>query len=267
MPPSLDPHVLAYYEQGREDARLAPVAGNEADSRLEFWRTQDVLRRALPAPPARVLDVGGASGRHAAWLRADGYDVELLDPVPLHVRQARAKGIPAREGDARQLPEDDDSFDVVLVLGPLYHLPARADRVRALAEARRVVRPGGLVAAATINRWAVLHDGLLKGFFFEAHRREHTMKVLRTGHQDSSTDLFTVAYFHDPAEIPGEFADAGLSRPVPHGLEGAAWLTGGMRERLDDPEQRAVVLDALREVETEPALLGVSGHVLTTARA
>ncbi|MFI9597462.1 class I SAM-dependent methyltransferase [Nonomuraea sp. NPDC052265] len=83
--------VLAYYAQGLEHDRL-----REGRGRLEFWRTQDVLRRTLPPPPARVLDVGGGTGVHAEWLLADGYEVELLDPVPLHVeRAARVPGLRA----------------------------------------------------------------------------------------------------------------------------------------------------------------------------
>ncbi|WP_220134746.1 methyltransferase domain-containing protein [Nonomuraea soli] len=69
--------LLAYYEQDREHSRLREERG-----RLEFWRTQDVLRRVLPPAPARVLDVGGGTGVHAELLAADGYDVELLDPHP-----------------------------------------------------------------------------------------------------------------------------------------------------------------------------------------
>jgi SAM-dependent methyltransferase len=267
MESTLHPEIRAYYEQGGEDARLSPDPGRRADNRLEFWRTQDVLRRVLPPPPARVLDVGGGSGVHAAWLRADGYHVELLDPVPLHVRQARRKGIPARPGDARELPEADDSFDAVLLLGPLYHLPDRAERVRALAEAGRVARPGGVVAAATISRWAALHDGMLQGYFFDPERRPETLRTMRTGHHRADTGMFTEAYFHDPAGIPGEFAEAGLADPVVRALEGAAWLVAGMADRLDDAGQRAMVLDALRAVEREPSLLGVSGHLLTTATA
>ncbi|WP_049579103.1 class I SAM-dependent methyltransferase [Streptomyces sp. SBT349] len=265
MEPVLDPDVLAFYERGGEETRLSQEPGGPADSRLEFLRTRDVLRRVLPAPPARVFDVGGAAGAHAVWLAADGYEVELLDPVPLHVRQARAKGIAARQGDARRLPRRDASFDAVLMLGPLYHLPERADRVLALAEARRVARPGGLVAAATISRWAPLHDGLVRGFLFAPGRLDATLETLRTGHQDGGTGLFTEAYFHDPADIAGEFAEAGLGAPVTYGLEGAAWLPGGMRDRLDDPEQREAVLTALRVVETEPSLLGASAHLLSVA--
>ena len=112
-----------------------------------------LLERFLPAPPARVLDIGGASGVYASWLSGRGYQVHLIDPVPLHREQAMADGrFSVASGDARHLAEDDGSYDAVLLLGPLYHLTDRTDRVGALAEARRVTRPGGIVAAAVISR-------------------------------------------------------------------------------------------------------------------
>ena len=108
-----------------------------------------LLERFLPAPPSRVLDVGGASGLYASWLSGRGYHVHLIDPVPLHREQATTDGrFSVAPGDARHLAEDDASYDAVLLLGPLYHLTERTDRVRTLAEARRVTRPG-----ATTRHW------------------------------------------------------------------------------------------------------------------
>src|SRR5204862_5703302 len=89
----------------------------------------------------------------------------LVDPCPLHVAEARAtlRSGTARVGDARGLDEPDASFDAVLLLGPLYHLPERDDRLAALREARRVVRPGGQVFAAAISRCASAFDGMARG--------------------------------------------------------------------------------------------------------
>lgn len=262
--PSLREEILAYYEQGKEDARLRQGAG-----RLEFWRTQDILRRLLPAAPARVLDVGGGTGIHAEWLARDGYEVEVVDPVPMHVeRSGRLPGVTARLGDARALPAEDAAYDVVLFLGPLYHLPERPDRVRALTEARRAVRPGGVVVAATINRFAGLNDTLLQGNYFIPERRTRVDAVSTDGrHRCSSEDPhFTTAYFADPAEVPQEFTEAGLEHEGQYGVEGVAWLMGAVEEWLDDPERREAVLAATRRIESEPSLLGASGHVLTAGR-
>ncbi|WP_371663584.1 class I SAM-dependent methyltransferase [Streptomyces sp. NBC_00280] len=261
-PPAVPEEILAFYAQGNEDARIRQGSG-----RLEFWRTQDVLRRLLPAVPARVLDVGGGSGVHAEWLARDGYEVELVDPVPLHVDQARRlPGVIARIGDARALPAEDASRDVVLMLGPLYHLPERPDRVRALAEAYRVVRPGGLVVAATINRHTALHGLLRQELYFDPAHRARTDGVSTHGRHGTDHGTFTTAYLAEPTEVPAEFTEAGLVPEGQYGLEGVAWLMGGVEQWLDDPERREAVMSATRRIESEPALLGASGHVLTVGR-
>ncbi|MEV2209917.1 methyltransferase domain-containing protein [Streptomyces sp. NPDC050997] len=262
--PSVREEILAYYAQGNEDARL-----REGSGRLEFWRTQDVLRRLMPEAPARVLDVGGGSGVHAEWLARDGYQVDLVDPVPLHLEQAaRLPGVTARPGDARALPAEDASYDVVLLLGPLYHLTERADRVQALAQAHRVVRPGGPVVAATINRFAGLHDLLRQERYFNPQQRARTDAAAADGrHRHHAEDgLFTVAYFARPEEPLAEFTDAGLTVEGQYGVEGVAWLMDGVEDWLDDPERREAVLAATRRIESDPTLLGASGHLLTAGR-
>ncbi|MET7483780.1 methyltransferase domain-containing protein [Streptomyces sp. NPDC005538] len=259
--PSVREEILAYYARGEEDGRL-----RQGSNRLELWRTQDVLRRLLPTAPAKVLDVGGGSGIHADWLARDGYEVDLVDPVPLHLEQAaRVPGITVRAGDARALAAEDASYDVVLLLGPLYHLPERADRLRALSEARRVVRPGGLVVAATINRFAGLHDMLLQEWYFDPVRRANTDAISDHG-RNGGDGPFTTAYFAQPHEAPEEFTESDLTVEGQYGVEGVAWLMGGVEGWLDDPDRREAVLAAIRRTESEPTLLGTSGHLLTAGR-
>jgi len=125
--PELSPAVLAFYrDRYDEEQRLV----SSPHGQLEFRRTQQLLRRYLPPPPAAsVLDVGGGTGIHARWLAQDGYDVHLVDPVPDHVMKAsRHPGFTAQIGDARALPVASKSVDVVLLLGPLYHLIEAVDR-------------------------------------------------------------------------------------------------------------------------------------------
>jgi SAM-dependent methyltransferase len=154
--------VLAYYATEVETDRLSRGQGA-----LEFARTKEIVSRFLPERAA-IADVGGAVGAYAEWLTEQGHDVDLVDPAPLHVDLARERaGHPPRfrvqAADARSLPFDDESFEAVLLLGPLYHLGERAERAKALAEAARVCRRGGLVVAAAISRYAPLLDAIARG--------------------------------------------------------------------------------------------------------
>src|SRR5579863_1273965 len=151
----VDPAIESYCDTGYEHARLFP-GGRPA---LEYVRSVELLDRLLPAPPAQLLDVGGGPGTYAVPLAGRGYRVHLVDPVLLHVEQARqaARTVPAgftaAVGDARQLAEPDRSQDAVLLFGPLYHLTDPADRQQALAEAARVLRPGGRLLAVAVSRF------------------------------------------------------------------------------------------------------------------
>lgn len=256
------PPVRAYYERGGELDRLD--AGNGL---LEFLRTQDVLRRVLPSPPAGVLDVGGGAGVHARWLAGDGYQVRLVDPIALHVEHAATiPGVDAVLGDARRLREPDDAYQATLLLGPLYHLIERDERVAALREAARVTAPGGVVVAATISRYAGLYDTLIRGWYLDPEVRRTVEAELVTGvHESTRPDLFTLAYFHHPDEIAAEFAAAGLTGATRYAVEAGASMFAVGSGWLDGGERTATLLEGLRSVECEPSLLGASSHLLTVA--
>ena len=258
----LRPEVLEYYRRGGERGRLSTGAG-----RLEFLRTSDVLTRTLPPAPAEVLDVGGATGVYAAPLAQAGYRVTVVDPVPEHVAvSGELPGVRAVVGDARDLPAGDASADVVLLLGPLYHLQERPDRLAAWREAARVVRPGGVVVAATISRFASLFDGFVKGFFRDPGFGPLVERALAEGRHGNPREVprwFTSAYFHRPEELPVEVAEAGLVLRRLVAVEGPLWMSpAALADFLDDP---ALLLDRLRAVEDEPSLLGASSHLLTVA--
>jgi SAM-dependent methyltransferase len=261
--------VVHHYEGAREEDRLA---GGLAE--LELERTREILGRYLPPPPARVLDVGGGTGVHADWLLDAGYDVHLVDLTARHVGEALARladrGLTAEVGDARDLPVDDGRADVVLLLGPLYHLVDRGGRVAALEEARRAVAPGGLVAVAAISRFASLFDGLAREFLFELEFRTIVRRDLADGRHENPgrhPHWFTTAYFHRPEELADEIAAAGLALQALVGVEGMAGWLGHLGERWGDYASRNVILEAARLVEAEPALLGLSAHLLAVARA
>ncbi|MGZ8786296.1 MAG: class I SAM-dependent methyltransferase, partial [Acidimicrobiia bacterium] len=138
--------IISHYEVYDETNRQIQ------DHPLEFLRTAEIIERSLNPPPGVIVDIGGGPGVYAAWLAGLGYRVHLFDLVPRHVEAAlRASdmgNLTAEIADARAVPMSDASADVVLLLGPLYHLVAREDRITALREAKRILRPGGTVFAA-----------------------------------------------------------------------------------------------------------------------
>lgn len=262
-----DDAVLRHYETTTEEDRISSGIGQ-----LELLRVQEVLGRHLPPPPARILDVGGATGIHARWLAQRGYEVRVIDIAPRHVEKAADElgplGVTARLGDARSLPEPDGAADVVLLFGPLYHLTERSDRLLALGEARRVVRPGGVVAVAAVNRFASLFDGLARGYLFDPEFVRIAERDLEEGQHRNPGDRphwFTTAYFHHPNELWGEVSEAGLAVTELVGVEGmAGWLVQ-LAERWDNPEDRERILWSARAVEHEPSLAGLSAHLLLVA--
>jgi SAM-dependent methyltransferase len=265
----LDPAITDHYQTGYERAR---VAGG--DPALEFVRSLELLERLLPPPPARVLDVGGGPGTYAEPLARLGYQVHLLDPVPLHVTQARelaasgpAAAFTAEAGDARELAEAGGSQDAVLLFGPLYHLTGAAARGRALAEARRVLRPGGRLLAVGISRFASLLDGLSRGWLDNPEFRPIVERDLTDGQHRNpdpvgQPQFFTTAYFHTPDGLAAEIGQAGFGGVAVFGVEGPGWW---LRERWPDPRWREQILVTARAVETEPSLLGGSPHLIAAA--
>lgn len=262
----LESEIEMYYERGGERERLT----RNARGRLEFARTQDLLRRLLPGTALDVLDIGGATGVHAKWLAEDGHRVQLVDPVASQVAMAaELPGVTAVVGDARELPCEDASFDAVLLMGPLYHLTERDERVRAIAEARRCARPGGIVAAATINRTAGWNDFLLfkAGGIDKGFSEEDSLRILREGElRYFESNVFTTAYLHHPGEVAAEFAEAGLGGAAQYAVQGFPGYIPQLERLIDDEAARQHLMAGLREIETEPSLLGASNHLLTAAQ-
>jgi SAM-dependent methyltransferase len=266
----LDKNILAYYESREaEGERLVQGLG-----RLEFLRVQELVQRHLPDRPLGILDVGGAAGIHASWLAAEGHAVQLVDPVPLHIEQAAAVAgelknqFTATLGDARELPVEDGSVDVVLLFGPLYHLIDEADRLQALSEAWRVLVPGGLLFAIGISRFASLLDGLANGMLFDPEFRKIVQRDIVDGQHRNPTGRrgwFATAFFHHPDQLESEIARAGFTVHALYGVQGMAGWLRPLAERLDDPDDLEIVLESARAVESEPSLRGLSPHMLVVA--
>jgi ubiquinone/menaquinone biosynthesis C-methylase UbiE len=217
-----------------------------------------------------------AAGIYAFPLAQQGYQVRLVDPVELHLEQARAQAAKSgvalasiTRGDARKLEVPSRRADAVLLLGPLYHLVERADRLQSLREARRILKPEGVLFAAGISRFASLIDGLSRGFFRDAEFRTIIDADLASGQHRNPLkrpDYFTTAYFHEPDELATEVREAGFADVHILAVEGPAWSAADFHDVWNDPPQRQRLMEFLWRIEREPSILGASAHFLALGR-
>ncbi len=260
----LDRRIRRYYAAHfDEDARL--VSRNAA-GQVELVRVRRLVERSL-TPASSVLDVGGATGVHARWLAEQGHRVTLVDPVPEQVAAAsRIGSFSALVGDARRLEFPDGSFDAVLLFGPLYHLQSREDRLTALGEAARVLRPGGRVFAAGISRMVAATDVAVRARFGAIPGAALT-RLLETGESlpelQSTEGGFPGGHFHTAAELADELATAGFADVEVVGVEGPG--SYGLELVPPSDEVVAAALLLAERVQDHPMSADLSGHLLAIA--
>ncbi len=245
--------------------------------RTEFAVTCRVLAEFMPPPPGRVLDIGGGPGRYTIHLARLGYRPTLIDlsqrSLDLAVEKATAAGIylptPVR-GDAVLLPDrspgfpDDYSalFDAVLLMGPLYHLLDEPARAAAVDEAFRVLRPGGILFAAFLTRFAPLRDVAIHSPAWIRDNPERFRELVDNGRNpafDGST--FPDSYFAHPDEIEPFMRGRGFHTLALQGCEG---LVAGHEDGVNtlDGELWEQWVDINTRAGREPSLLGASDHLL-----
>ncbi len=261
-----EPFLDFYTNHYHEHKRLA-----SGRSQLEYARTLEIVNRYLQ-PEHAVADIGCGAGTYALWLARQGHKVSLLDPVERHIEQAReafaSNHLPLEHavvGDARALPWEDHSVDVALMLGPLYHLTEREDRLTALREAFRIVKPGGFVFAAAISRYTSVLDGFWRGYMNDPTFAAIARQDLIDGQHRNETQhpsYFTTAFFHRPEELQSEVEEAGFTPDALLGIEGPGWLIPDFASQWQDETKRASILHWMRALEAVPSLLGVSAHLM-----
>lgn len=253
----------AHYDAGNESHRLSDLS-------LERLRTESILRRYLPKGPSVILDVGGADGVYAFPLAHQGHEVHLIDPVALHIKQAQSKNKTAIKkvktvsiGDARELLIPDNFADAVLYLGPLYHLIDFEDRRRAISEAFRVLKPCGIFVAAFISKFTSMIDGVRADYFGDPAFRDIVKEDLKNGPHRNPSDhpgYFTDAFFHHPSDAIKEIGACRFHNLKCLAVEGPIWMISNLGNQLADAGKKKQILDFLEQIESDPTLIGASGH-------
>lgn len=161
-------NTLYSNSEKNEDSRLT----RSRHGQLEYLTTMNYIHKYVPSG-SKVLEVGAGTGRYSIALAKEGYDVTAVELVGnnLEILRRNAAGlenITSYQGDAEDLSLfADNSFDAVLVLGPMYHLFEKTEQHRALDEAIRVSKPGGVMIVAFISVYSILYNNYLLGNFQE----------------------------------------------------------------------------------------------------
>jgi ubiquinone/menaquinone biosynthesis C-methylase UbiE len=252
-----------YYDQSAEYEW-----GRLERHRTEFAVTLKVLDEFLPAAGCSVLDIGGGPGRYSIELARQGYRVTLFDisgeSLKLAQKKATEAGVSLESytyGNALDLSElEGNSFDAVLLMGPLYHLLAEGDRERAIREAKRVLRPQGRLFAAFITRFAPFRHAACAEPEWPVENAEYAAQVLETGVHERPT-AFAKAYFTHPDDIVPLMEGCGLETLMLIGCEG---IVAGHEDSVNEMEgeawERWVELNY--RLGQEPSLYGASDHLL-----
>lgn len=256
--------VEAFYDQSAEKEweRLE-------NRRTEFAVTMRALKAFLPSPPCAVLDNGGGPGRYAIELARQGYSVTLLEISGESLKLAKEKArethaslagfVHASAVDLREL--GSARFDAILLLGPLYHLLSHTERIQAIQEAMRVLKPHGRLFAAFITRFAPFRYTANGDPTWLAKNRSYARQLLETGVHDQPPTTFTNAYYAHPREIVPLMEKRGLRTLCLVGCEGIVAGHDGKVNELTGEGWEAWV-DLNYELGQDPTLYGASDHLL-----
>ncbi|MGV7116331.1 class I SAM-dependent methyltransferase [Paenibacillus kyungheensis] len=263
--------VARFYQLYDEDSRF------ERPSRAVEYITTihivDTWLSQLP-PVSSILDSGAGSGAYAIHYAKQGHQVKAIDITPKHIQQIQAKSLQlelnyslqAEIGNATTLSTiATESLDMVLCLGPYYHLTSAEDRASCLSESMRVLRPGGILIVAYINKYsivpmlAVKEQGYLRSSVID--------KVLQEGvFYDGAEDSFwTDLYVTSPEQMEQDILAANAQIVDHAGADGVTHTIDGSIDHLEESMYQTWLDYHLRTCR-ERSILGLSTHGIIVGR-
>lgn len=268
--PLISRDIEIFYNKASEETRLDKGMGV-----FEFERTKTLIEKYIKTSPSTIIDVGGGTGKYAAWLAKKGHRVCLVDPVLKHIEQARNRAHQLKNkytvclGEARNLDFPDNSADLVILHGPLYHLQKKEDREKAIREAKRVLKRNGIVLGFSINYTASTLVGLLNGLIHKSSFFDMCKEELKTGIHNTPHDfpwLLAEAYYHRPETLKEEFVAQEFSYLNTYAIEGMAWLDKDYFSSMANKKKKETLMELIQITENDTNLLSFSPHIMIAAK-
>ncbi|MGJ7921655.1 class I SAM-dependent methyltransferase [Neobacillus sp. LXY-4] len=270
--------ILRYYNGGAEIGRLHRGIG-----KIEYERTKEILLRYLPNESQVIYDIGGGIGAYSSWLANIGHKVHMFELAPNAVEYAKELNkinnspiFKIEVADGRNINRPDESADIALLMGPLYHLTEKEERLKSLKEASRILKKDGLLFVSAISRFGstlwglsvfgVSNDYINEQDFMDMLERELTDgQHIRPEHNKYENHI-PRAFFHTPKDLKEEIELAGLSHEKTFAVEGPAWIVPTLNEKWEQEDSKNQLLKICKMVEEQESLKGMSPHFLAVCR-
>lgn len=263
--------VSQFYQSYNEDSRFERLS--RAVEYVTTIHMIDTWLSHLP-PASSILDSGAGSGVYALHYAKQGHFVTAIDITPKHIEQIQAKIIQSKQvlsvqaevGNAVHLSHyADQSFDMVLCLGPYYHLTSAEDRASCLSESMRVLRPGGILIVAYINKYSIVPMLAVKE---PSYMRSSVIeKVLHEGvFYDGEADSFwTDLYVTSPEQMENDLLSAQAEIVDHAGADGITHTIDGSIDTMDE-DRYTTWINYHFQTCRERSILGLSTHGLIVGR-
>ena len=233
--------------------------------RVEFDITKKFLDQYIVGDNLEIFDIGGGPGRYALYLAEKGHKLTLLDLSRKNIEVAKIESKKLNiefesyiHGDVLEMDQEDEKYDVVLLMGPLYHLLKEKDRKIALEKSLRVLKPGGLIFAAFISNYAPIQDHL--SHLYEIDDVQSLLNYLQDG-VNNSDEGFTRAYFSSPDEVRELMQNFNVKELAFAGVEN---ILGCKEKEICslEPDQYYKWIEVGYRLSTDKNVMGTSQHFL-----
>lgn len=249
-------NLIRYYNKFNEDKRLSRRHGI-----VEYTTSIKYIHEYLDKlSNPKIIDIGAGCGKYSCALYEDGYDVTAVELVKHNLMTLKKKNgnIKAYQGNATDLSRfSDNSFDVVLLFGPMYHLISEEEKIKALSEAKRIVKNDGYIFVSYyMNDYAVIIHGFRDGNIISSIKNKLIDSDYHVTPKDD--DLYSMVRIDD---IDRYNAIVGLKRVKVLAQDGPSDYMRNVINKMDD-DTFGVYLDYHFKTCERSELLGASSHVM-----